>query len=150
MFLSLTHRNFLQSSRLVRERKRVAWILLSLALLFALCWLPHHIALLVGDLKHEVDRETAKYLLLLGHSNSAINPIIYCLMSRNFRRSVKDLFFRRTILRNSRTENLRIQVGNVPIRPIFRDISLASRFKCRMQWMFTTSLVTRFPSKILD
>lgn len=87
-----------QSSRIVRERKRVAWILLLLALLFACCWMPLQTVLLLNDIYDRQDHERLRgYLLLLGHANSAINPIIYCVMSKNFRRSVKELVCGSTI-----------------------------------------------------
>ncbi|KAI4476494.1 hypothetical protein M0802_014866 [Mischocyttarus mexicanus] len=40
-----------QNFRLVRERRRIAWILLLLAVLFALCWLPYNVLRLLVDLK---------------------------------------------------------------------------------------------------
>nr|ALM88331.1 neuropeptide receptor A35 [Chilo suppressalis] len=86
--------NSQQRIRLVRERKRVAWILLLLAVLFALCWLPYNILLLLVDVNAvKVDSVSSvlPYTLLLGHANSAINPIVYCLMTRNFRRSLRKL-----------------------------------------------------------
>lgn len=87
--------SFLQGFRLVRERKRVAWILLLLALLFAACWLPHSILNLLLDTGDFTETKwLMPYCILLGHANSAINPIIYCFMTRNFRRSVKELVFR--------------------------------------------------------
>ncbi|KAG6460947.1 hypothetical protein O3G_MSEX012322 [Manduca sexta] len=86
--------NSQQRLRLVRERKRVAWILLLLAVLFALCWLPYNIVQLLIDV-NAVQIDSASlvlpYTLLLGHANSAINPIVYCLMTRNFRRSLRKL-----------------------------------------------------------
>ncbi|CAK1552747.1 unnamed protein product [Leptosia nina] len=86
--------NSQQRLRLVRERKRVAWILLLLAVLFALCWLPYNILQLLLDI-NAVEVETVAtvmpYTLLAGHANSAINPIVYCLMTRNFRRSLRKL-----------------------------------------------------------
>ncbi|XP_013178009.1 PREDICTED: neuropeptide FF receptor 1-like [Papilio xuthus] len=86
--------NSQQRLRLVRERKRVAWILLLLAVLFALCWLPYNILQLLIDV-NAVQVESGAlflpYTLLLGHANSAINPIVYCLMTRNFRRSLRKL-----------------------------------------------------------
>ncbi|XP_028168201.1 neuropeptide FF receptor 2-like [Ostrinia furnacalis] len=86
--------NSQQRIRLVRERKRVAWILLLLAVLFALCWLPYNILQLLVDVNAvPVDSVSSAlpYTLLLGHANSAINPIVYCLMTRNFRRSLRKL-----------------------------------------------------------
>ncbi|XP_050676058.1 QRFP-like peptide receptor isoform X1 [Leptidea sinapis] len=83
-----------QRIRLVRERKRVALILLLLAVLFALCWLPYNILQLMIDVNAVQVESVAvmlPYTLLLGHANSAINPIVYCLMTRNFRRSLRKL-----------------------------------------------------------
>ncbi|KAL4706232.1 hypothetical protein ACJJTC_013775, partial [Scirpophaga incertulas] len=86
--------NSQQRLRIVRERKRVALILLLLAVLFAMCWLPYNILQLLIDV-NAVEVESVSsvlpYTLLLGHANSAINPIVYCLMTRNFRRSLRKL-----------------------------------------------------------
>ncbi|KAJ0179655.1 hypothetical protein K1T71_004246 [Dendrolimus kikuchii] len=98
--------NSQQRLRLVRERKRVAWILLLLAVLFALCWLPYNILQLLIDVNAvQVDSVSAvlPYTLLLGHTNSAINPIVYCLMTRNFRRSLRKLICHDTGNLNSST-----------------------------------------------
>ncbi|XP_047521391.1 QRFP-like peptide receptor isoform X1 [Pieris napi] len=86
--------NSQQRIRLVRERKRVAWILLLLAVLFAMCWLPYNILQLLVDINAVQPDAVAPlmpYTLLAGHANSAINPIVYCLMTRNFRRSLRKL-----------------------------------------------------------
>ncbi|CAB3372966.1 Hypothetical predicted protein [Cloeon dipterum] len=83
--------------RLVRDRKRVAKILLLLAILFALCWLPYNILNLLLDL--DESRPNAEqifamlpFTLLLGHANSAINPLLYCFLTRNFRNTVRQIF----------------------------------------------------------
>jgi len=52
-----------QSFRLVRERKRIAWILLLLAVLFALCWLPFNVLRLLIDLGAVGECELAKISL---------------------------------------------------------------------------------------
>ncbi|XP_012253456.2 RYamide receptor-like isoform X5 [Athalia rosae] len=87
-----------QGFRLVRERRRVAWILLLLAVLFALCWLPYNVLRLLIDLGVLGDgraiSDVLSYCLFLGHANSALNPIVYCFMTRNFRRSVSEILFR--------------------------------------------------------
>ncbi|XP_072940804.1 neuropeptide Y receptor type 1-like [Epargyreus clarus] len=83
-----------QGLRLMKERKRVAWILLLLAVLFALCWLPYNIMQLLLDINAVNVKTLSVYLpyaLFIGHANSAINPIVYCLMTRNFQRSVHKL-----------------------------------------------------------
>ncbi|XP_051171663.1 RYamide receptor-like isoform X2 [Leptopilina boulardi] len=84
-----------QGFRLVRERRRVAWILLILAILFALCWLPYNVLRLLVDLgvisEGRTISDVLSYCLFLGHANSALNPMVYCFMTRNFRRSVSEL-----------------------------------------------------------
>ncbi|XP_043490066.1 RYamide receptor-like [Polistes fuscatus] len=89
-----------QNFRLVRERRRIAWILLLLAVLFALCWLPYNVLRLLVDLK-VVDKgksvsDALSYCLFIGHANSALNPVVYCFMTRNFRRSVAEILRRRS------------------------------------------------------
>jgi hypothetical protein len=66
----------------------VARILLLLAVLFAFCWLPYNLLALLFDLGVNNNMKFFSYTLLLGHANSAINPILYCFMTRNFRRAV--------------------------------------------------------------
>ncbi|KAL6422094.1 hypothetical protein ACFW04_010864 [Cataglyphis niger] len=87
-----------QSFRLVRERRRIAWILLLLAVLFALCWLPYNVLRLLVDFGVIEDwksiTDALPYCLFLGHANSALNPIVYCFMTRNFRRSVSEILRR--------------------------------------------------------
>jgi hypothetical protein len=92
--------------RLVRERRRVAKILLILALVFAFCWLPYSVISLILDLTAKTDKdirldgengilavvaELLPFAILLGHVNSAVNPLLYCLLSKNFRRSISEM-----------------------------------------------------------
>lgn len=103
--------------RLIRERRRVAKILLVLAVVFSLCWLPYSVLSLILDMNakdppspddelgmgdfdtgSEFDEQLTyivnlllPFAILLGHSQAAVNPLLYCLLSKNFRRSVIDL-----------------------------------------------------------
>ncbi|XP_076239430.1 orexin/Hypocretin receptor type 1-like [Calliopsis andreniformis] len=87
-----------QSFRLVRERRRIAWILMLLAVLFALCWLPYNVLMLLIDLgavgEGTIITNCVSYCLFLGHANSALNPVVYCFMTRKFRRSVSEILCR--------------------------------------------------------
>lgn len=70
-------------------RKRVAKMLIALAVLFAVCWLPYYIVTLYMDF---VQDNVGGFLvvlpftILLGHSNSAFNPILYFYSSKSFRK----------------------------------------------------------------
>ena len=69
-------------------RKRVAKMLVALAVLFALCWLPYYIVSLYLDFHPENKNLllVLPYTIFLGHSNSAFNPILYFYSSRSFRK----------------------------------------------------------------
>ena len=121
--------SFLQSFRLVRERKRVAWILLLLAFVFAVCWLPYNTLNLMLDNETSISATFLQYMLLLGHANSALNPVIYCVMSRNFRRSVKDLMLRTRINFDSK-RNHRLKVSSLVW-------SSGHGIRCRWLWQLT-------------
>ncbi|XP_045446432.1 neuropeptide FF receptor 2-like [Melitaea cinxia] len=94
-----------QGLRLMKERKRVAWLLLLLAVLFALCWLPYNIMQLLLDINAVNPKDLSMYLpyaLFVGHANSAINPIVYCLMTRNFQRSAHKLLCGRAMCQQTK------------------------------------------------
>ncbi|XP_077990530.1 growth hormone secretagogue receptor type 1-like [Glandiceps talaboti] len=82
----------------VKTRKQVVKMLGIIALCFALCWFPFHVIRLLPNLDMEswpqyFRRIYAKYLyhvsLVLFYLSSAINPILYNLMSRRFRQAFK-------------------------------------------------------------
>ncbi|XP_036143181.1 allatostatin-A receptor isoform X2 [Monomorium pharaonis] len=83
-----------QGCRLRQDRKRVALMLLFLAILFAVCWLPYNTVKCLIDLgvfetiNNTLLENTLKYFLFLGHANSALNPVIYCWMMRGFRQNL--------------------------------------------------------------
>ncbi|XP_011157876.2 RYamide receptor-like isoform X2 [Solenopsis invicta] len=87
-----------QGSRLRQDRKRVALMLLFLAILFAVCWLPYNIIKYLLDLgifepsTNNTLSNALKYFLFLGHANSALNPVVYCWMTRGFRQNFSRIF----------------------------------------------------------
>lgn len=73
--------------QMMKGRKRVAKMLIGLAVLFAVCWLPYYCVSLYVDF-HPDDKGlllALPYTILLGHSNSALNPILYFYSSKSFR-----------------------------------------------------------------
>ncbi|XP_046544813.1 galanin receptor 2a-like [Haliotis rubra] len=78
------------SQRIMAGRKRVAKMLIALAIVFAICWLPYYIVSLYLDFQTE--EEPTDFLVILpfsiflGHTNSALNPILYFYTSKSFRK----------------------------------------------------------------
>ena len=93
-----------QSNKVVAGRRRVARMLLLLAVLFAVSWMPYYIVVLFMDFNDSPDSNqylsALSFALLLGHSHSAQNPILYCFMNTNFRRTILGLLRCRRLLPN--------------------------------------------------
>src|SRR6218665_523690 len=95
-------------------------MLMTIVLLFALCWAPWHAFHLVRAYRQdwlltftEYDAGSPRYLFIvitthwLSMANSCVNPIIYCFMSDNFRVCLCVFFIvYRRILSLSRRLNL--------------------------------------------
>ncbi|XP_054706796.1 QRFP-like peptide receptor [Uloborus diversus] len=78
---------------IMERRKLVAKRFLILTTVFAVCWVPYNIATLLLDFQvsGNVDLHLFMFLpfgLLLGHVNSAINPLLYCWVNKRFRKCV--------------------------------------------------------------
>ena len=85
----------LQGEKVMLSRRKVARMLVILAILFAICWMPSHLLSLYLDF---ASPEAAKlgiqilpFCILFGHANSALNPILYCFMNKSFRRYVSKM-----------------------------------------------------------
>ncbi|ELU11554.1 hypothetical protein CAPTEDRAFT_141862 [Capitella teleta] len=73
-------------------RRKVARMLFIMAALFAASWLPVHIlgiSLDLLSLTSEQLRHLYFYFLWLGHTNSSINPVCYCIMSTSFKAALR-------------------------------------------------------------
>ena len=73
------------------SRRRVARMLWVVAGLFAVSWLPYHTVSLYLNFVSDNDTVSLTVLsvaLLLGHSQSAQNPIVYCIMSSAFKHAM--------------------------------------------------------------
>ncbi|KAI8787169.1 gastrin/cholecystokinin type B receptor [Biomphalaria glabrata] len=68
-------------------RRRLALMLIIVSLLFATSWLPYHIINICIDFEIDASGQlilTYPFAILLGHSKSAQNPILYCFMHKGF------------------------------------------------------------------
>ena len=105
LILRYLHRNRSASLRLStrstnsmsRERSsHVTRILIVVVIVFALCWLPLHLHLLVAYFLSPEFNQTQQVFRVIFHflaySNSCTNPFIYNYVSKDFRRSFRELW----------------------------------------------------------
>ena len=80
-----------QMIRILVCRKRVARMLLALIFVFGICWLPYNVTSVYLDLEPESKPGLAvlPFMLCIGHCNSAINPVLYCLINKYARKAAK-------------------------------------------------------------
>uniref|UniRef100_A0A3B5LNH3 Relaxin-3 receptor 1 n=2 Tax=Xiphophorus couchianus TaxID=32473 RepID=A0A3B5LNH3_9TELE len=101
----ITSKNINTSS--AKRRAKVTRSVTIVVLSFFLCWLPNQALTAWGILiKLNAVHFTYEYYTMqvyvfpvsvcLAHSNSCLNPILYCLMRREFRKALKNLFWRMT------------------------------------------------------
>ncbi|NXS97444.1 GALR2 protein, partial [Jacana jacana] len=85
--------------RISESRKakcKVTKMIVAVAILFCLCWLPHHLVILCFWFGHfPFNRATYVCRLAshcLSYANSCLNPIVYALISKHFRKRFKQVF----------------------------------------------------------
>ena len=74
-------------------RKKVARMLVVLIVAFVICWLPYNILSLKVDLTpNHRESNILPFALWLGYAHSALNPLLYWLLDKNFRHCTRDSF----------------------------------------------------------
>ncbi|XP_026797124.1 relaxin-3 receptor 1 [Pangasianodon hypophthalmus] len=87
-----------------RRRSKVTKSVTIVVLCFFLCWLPNQaltawgILIKLNAVHFSYEYYTAQVYVFpvtvcLAHSNSCLNPLLYCLMRREFRKALKELFW---------------------------------------------------------
>ncbi|KAM3859361.1 galanin receptor 2a [Diretmus argenteus] len=83
-------------SELRRAKRKVTKMIIIVAALFCLCWLPHHLVILCMWFGHFPLNHTTYVLRILSHlvayTNSCLNPIVYALVSKHFRKGFRKVF----------------------------------------------------------
>ncbi|KAI0215206.1 hypothetical protein LSAT2_032757 [Lamellibrachia satsuma] len=79
------------------SRKRLARLLIALSVVFVVSWMPYNVCSLNVDFFSSLfDVRLLPFTILLGHCNSALNPVICCYLNRSFRKSVRRMLLCKT------------------------------------------------------
>uniref|UniRef100_A0A8C5QUC7 G-protein coupled receptors family 1 profile domain-containing protein n=1 Tax=Leptobrachium leishanense TaxID=445787 RepID=A0A8C5QUC7_9ANUR len=79
-----------------KAKRKVTKMIIIVTVLFCLCWLPHHVVVmcyLYGDFPF--NQTTYAFRLLshcMAYANSCLNPIVYALVSKHFRKGFQKVF----------------------------------------------------------
>jgi len=111
-------------------RRRVARMLWVVAGLFAVSWLPYHAVSLYLNFVSDNDTVSLTVLsvaLLLGHSQSAQNPIVYCIMSSTFKHAMTSALRCRRQCHNHNTP-LHVQVPHFSVLAVRKNLILVKNY----------------------
>ncbi|XP_006635498.1 galanin receptor 2a [Lepisosteus oculatus] len=79
-----------------RAKRKVTKMIIIVAVLFCLCWLPHHLVILCLWFGYFPLNQATYIFRILSHlvayANSCLNPIVYALVSKHFRKGFKKVF----------------------------------------------------------
>nr|XP_033818566.1 galanin receptor type 2-like [Geotrypetes seraphini] len=107
-----------------KAKRKVTKMIIIVTVLFCLCWLPYHVVILCylyGDFPFN---QTTYALRLLSHcmayANSCLNPIVYALVSKHFRKGFKKVF---SCLTRKKTRNKVHAVNVANTVPGFEAVS---------------------------
>lgn len=105
LLLRFVRRRIVASTNRPKRRTKVTKSVIVVVLSFFICWMPNHAITLWGVLvKLNAVRWDKTYYMVhtyvfpltvcLAHANSCLNPVLYCLMRREFRKMLMNLFWR--------------------------------------------------------
>ncbi|XP_051529580.1 pyroglutamylated RF-amide peptide receptor-like [Myxocyprinus asiaticus] len=90
----LSTMNHREINKISRKKKRAVKMMITIVLLFTICWAPFHIVHMLfeyNDLEKNYDEVTVNMIIAvvqaIGFSNSFNNPIVYAFMNENFKKS---------------------------------------------------------------
>ncbi|XP_056325737.1 pyroglutamylated RF-amide peptide receptor [Danio aesculapii] len=114
----LSTMNHREISKISRKKKRAVKMMITIVLLFTICWAPFHIVHMLfeyNDLEKKHDEVTVNMVIAvvqaIGFSNSFNNPIVYAFMNENFKKScvsTLSLYLRRPAQQSVPRQNLSV------------------------------------------
>jgi len=105
----------------------VTRVLVAVVVVFAACWLPLHIHLLVAYCGVQPAQRWYEVYRVLAHclayANSCMNPVIYSYVSTDFRRRFCDVMIASRSCHCHRDQSSEVDQPEVPITPSMRNAS---------------------------
>ncbi|XP_043087034.1 pyroglutamylated RF-amide peptide receptor isoform X1 [Puntigrus tetrazona] len=90
----LSTMNHREINKISRKKKRAVKMMITIVLLFTICWAPFHIVHMLfeyNELEKNYDEVTVNMIIAvvqaIGFSNSFNNPIVYAFMNENFKKN---------------------------------------------------------------
>ncbi|KAI7796879.1 pyroglutamylated RF-amide peptide receptor [Triplophysa rosa] len=116
----LSAMNHREINKISKKKKRAVKIMVTIVLLFTICWAPFHIVHMLfeyNDLEKSYDEVTINMIIAvvqaIGFSNSFNNPIVYAFMNENFKKSCVaklSLYLRRLGCQGGARERVNVSV----------------------------------------
>ncbi|NWI92465.1 GALR2 protein, partial [Pitta sordida] len=116
-----------RNSESQKAKRKVTKMIVAVAILFCLCWLPHHLVILCFWFGYFPFNWTTYACRLASHclsyTNSCLNPIVYALISKHFRKRFKQVFTCLFLQNKTRKKSKRVgrQVHMVNVDRIFTN-----------------------------
>lgn len=83
-----------EMSKIARKKKRAIVMMITVVVLFAVCWAPFHVVHMMieySNFENDYDDVTIKIIFavvqIIGFFNSICNPIVYAFMNENFKKN---------------------------------------------------------------
>ena len=100
---------------LMKARRNTFKTLLIVFLVFALCWTPNQIVFLIFNFGHPVEYSSAGYIttVCMASANCCVNPVVYAMKYRQFRKGVRKCFGINIAVENGSTSAVDTEI-NLP------------------------------------
>ncbi|XP_075699527.1 B2 bradykinin receptor-like [Rhinoderma darwinii] len=100
--IGVLRNNAMQQFKEINNEKKATWLVLSVLIVFVICWLPFHFFTFIDtlDLLQVFEGCTASLFIEIGnqissyiaYSNSCINPLLYVMVGNHFRKKAKEVY----------------------------------------------------------
>ncbi|XP_069805791.1 B2 bradykinin receptor-like [Dendropsophus ebraccatus] len=102
--ICVLRRNTMQKFKKVNKERKASCLVLSIFLVFTVCWIPFNVFTLIDTLYEfnifgscmvtSVNNIVYSISFYLVYSNSCINPVLYCMVGNNFRQKAREVYCR--------------------------------------------------------